>query len=108
MKGRETIETELTKEENQSMGITQHMVHPQPGTLVPIDVSASGAKRSHETDSSDSDKDLSQRDDALQLAMINPNHKGWTKVEKQKGKEGKIKEYLNLGSSRSIFYLCSL
>ena len=68
------------------MGITQHVVPPQLGKLVPIEVSTSGTKRSHEIDSSNIDNDLSQIDGALQLDMINPNHNVWIEFKKKKVK----------------------
>ena len=69
--------------------------------MIPLDVSLSGLKCAHETESSDSDKDLVtvQQPGEIackQLIIAVTPQEGWTEVKRKKmGKKGKIETYFN-------------
>ena len=54
----------------------QHVASPQSKILVSMDISAGAIKRTHETNSSDLDKEQVQSNEASQLVVANPNLKG--------------------------------
>ena len=68
----------------------------------PMDTSASGQKRAHESASSESDKDIAvfqQPEEAVcnQLIVAAPKKGDWIEVKSRKngGKKGRIEEYYN-------------
>ena len=72
-----------------------------PNEVNPADVSFSGLKSAHETESSDSDKDLVTVQQPREMAgkqlivAVTPQD-GWTEVKRKKmGKKGKIETYFH-------------
>ena len=69
--------------------------HPEDLTAPPT-----SQKRTHESSSSDSDKDIPPLvQSSLQVVPVQPSHNGWVKVSKKKGKKCRIEDSTHSGST---------